>query len=274
MPLVASIGVASARGFGFSLSTGFTGTISYTLGTGGSAGFDAANGSTGGNSTLSYSGVSLTANGGSGGLYNADTNSNGGTASGGTSNATGGTGGGVSGDRGGGGGGGINGGNSDIWFSSNGQTGANAVDFQSLSAALSGSGFSLGTGGAGAPSGAAPGNDWNGSPGSGIGGGGGGAGYYGGAGGAGSFGGGGGGAAGYTASVTGGTGGQGVLIIRRNDTTTTVLTSGTSYSIPAGTTSIKVWLIGAGGGGAGSPQSDGTSGGAGAAGGIAYYAWL
>jgi hypothetical protein len=56
-----------------------------------------------------------------------------------------------------------------------------------------------------------------------------------------------------------------------NNTTTTVLTSGTSYTIPAGTTSLKVWLIGAGGGGAGCPAIDVTSGGAGGAGGIAYY---
>ena len=49
-----------------------------------------------------------------------------------------------------------------------------------------------------------------------------------------------------------------------------VLTSGTSWTVPAGVTSIKVWAIGGGGGGAGSIASDGTSGGAGGAGGVAY----
>jgi hypothetical protein len=72
----------------------------------------------------------------------------------------------------------------------------------------------------------------------------------------------------------GGAGGAGVLVVQINGTTTTVLTSGTSYSIPAETTSIKVWLIGAGGGGAGSPPTDATSGGAGGAGGIAYYEFV
>jgi hypothetical protein len=51
------------------------------------------------------------------------------------------------------------------------------------------------------------------------------------------------------------------------------LTSGTSYSIPAGTLTLKAWLIGAGGGGAGSPATDTTAGGGGGAGGISYYQW-
>jgi hypothetical protein len=63
------------------------------------------------------------------------------------------------------------------------------------------------------------------------------------------------------------------LILQFNNSTTVVLTSGTSYSIPAGTNTMKAWLIGAGGSGAGSPATDGTSGGAGGAGGISYYSW-
>ena len=51
---------------------------------------------------------------------------------------------------------------------------------------------------------------------------------------------------------------------------TVVLTSGNSWTVPAGVTSIKVWAIGAGGGGAGSIALDQTSGGGGGAGGTAY----
>jgi hypothetical protein len=49
-----------------------------------------------------------------------------------------------------------------------------------------------------------------------------------------------------------------------------VLTSGTSWTVPAGVTSLKIWAIGAGGGGAGATGIDSTAGGAGGAGGIAY----
>lgn len=45
-----------------------------------------------------------------------------------------------------------------------------------------------------------------------------------------------------------------------------VLVSGTSWTVPAGVTSVKVWAIGAGGGGAGSPAVDASSGGGGGGG--------
>jgi hypothetical protein len=48
-----------------------------------------------------------------------------------------------------------------------------------------------------------------------------------------------------------------------------VLTTGSSWVIPIGVTSIKVWAIGGGGGGAGAPTNDSTSGGGGGAGGCA-----
>jgi hypothetical protein len=48
-----------------------------------------------------------------------------------------------------------------------------------------------------------------------------------------------------------------------------VLTSGTSYQIPAGVTTVKAWAVGGGGGGAGASASDGVSGGGGGAGGAA-----
>ena len=47
-----------------------------------------------------------------------------------------------------------------------------------------------------------------------------------------------------------------------------LLTSGNSYIVPSGTTSVKIWAIGAGGGGAGATTNDGTAGGGGGAGGV------
>lgn len=49
-----------------------------------------------------------------------------------------------------------------------------------------------------------------------------------------------------------------------------VLTSGSSWQVPPGTNTIKVWAIGSGGGGAGTPANPPTAGGSGAAGGVAY----
>ena len=250
-------------------------SFTYSLGTSGVPGFSSSGGFAGGTSQMSFLGVTLTANGGGGGIYNTNTNAAGGTATGGLFNATGGTGGGVVGDNGGGGGGGINLSNRVTYVGEAGQSGANANDFQGLSAALIGTGFFLGTGGDGSPAGSgATGNINNGFAASGIGAGGGGAGWWGGTGGAGSYGGGGGGASGYTSVLSGGAGGSGVLVIRINNKTTFVLTTGTFYEIPQGTISLKVWLIGAGGGGAGSPNIDSTSGGGGGAGGIAYYEFI
>jgi hypothetical protein len=51
-----------------------------------------------------------------------------------------------------------------------------------------------------------------------------------------------------------------------------VLTSGTSYSIPAGCSSMKIWAIGGGGNGGGN-GSEGCSGGGGGAGGCSYKTW-
>ncbi len=56
--------------------------------------------------------------------------------------------------------------------------------------------------------------------------------------------------------------------------TNLVLTSGSSYTIPSGYSSAKVWVIGGGGGGAGSVNNDGTSGGGGGAGGVAYKTFV
>jgi hypothetical protein len=112
----------------------------------------------------------------------------------------------------------------------------------------------------------------NGGDATGFGCGGGGAGYYGGNGGNGFIGGGGGGAAGYSGSQFGGAGGSGSVLINYNSTTV-IFTSGTSWTVPSGVTSIKVWAIGAGGGGAGCGSTDTSAGGGGGAGGIAVKTW-
>ena len=119
-------------------------------------------------------------------------------------------------------------------------------------------------------------NNVNGGDAGGLGCGGGGAGYYGGFGGNGKYGGGGGGAAGFNAADRkGGNGGRGVIVVSFFNAGSSLINnilynSGASFTIPAGTASIKVWVIGAGGGGAGGTAIDGTSGGGGAAGGVAF----
>jgi hypothetical protein len=59
-----------------------------------------------------------------------------------------------------------------------------------------------------------------------------------------------------------------VVTLVGTSTTHALLTSGTTYSIPAGTTSMKVWIGGGGGGGGGHGGAGSCSGGG--AGGIAY----
>ena len=157
--------------------------------------------------TLSIDGeeVTITAYGGVAGTYQS-TNSYpaGGTASGGTTNVDGGYGtAGSASNPGGGAGGSINGGYG-IDGGGNGDSAANVSDYQGLSTALIGTGYSLGIGGLQG----GRGTDGNagqisGYSGSGIGAGGGGAGYYGGRGGPGSYGGGGGGGSAYYWSAGG-----------------------------------------------------------------------
>jgi hypothetical protein len=189
-------------------------------------------------------------------------------------NTTGGNGNASSGDDGGGGGGGIGGGVGTTVNVNGGYTGgaANTASGNSLFTAVTAAGYTIGSG-AGAAGGTAtsPTNAINGGNATGFGAGGGGAGYYGGNGGNGFLGGGGGGAAGFNGTAkTGGNGGDGAIVLQMTVSGTptyNVLTSGTSYSIPANTTFIKIWAIGAGGGGAGA-SADSTAGGAGGAGGI------
>jgi len=251
-------------------------TITYTLGQGGQGGSGASNGNNGTNTTVTFQGVTLTAFGGTGGRYNSTQNANGGSFSGGDSGVVGGVGGGMTGDDGGGGGGAIGGVGAPYTGSSNrGQNGAQSSDYLGLQAAVIASNFTwIGTG-AGADDGSTPRNAKNGGTALGFGCGGGGAGWYGGNGGTGLYGGGGGGASGYSAVQTGGRGGQGAVVCQfvGGSTQYIVLTSGTAYTVPAGTTAVRIWAIGAGGGGAGSPAQDGTAGGGGGAGGISFRTW-
>lgn len=187
--------------------------------------------------------------------------------------ANGGAGSGVSGDHGGGGGGGIGTAATPANAACAGDNGAQGVDVSGLFTVVSGLGFA--TTGPGSGNGtctSGPNNNAdNGNPATGFGSGGGGASYYGGNGGNGLYGGGGGGAAGFSAvNMVGGTGGQGVVVISPTGGTNVAKTSGTSYTVPAGITTLKIWAIGAGGGGAGSTNVDSTSGGAGGAGGVVY----
>jgi hypothetical protein len=186
--------------------------------------------------------------------------------------ADGGAGIGATGDDGGGGGGGIGGGVPTTVNVNGGYTGGVPLSINGLSTAVVGAGYTFGSG-AGAAGGVAttPTNEINGGNATGFGAGGGGAGYYGGRGGNGYLGGGGGGAAGLSAARAGGDGGGGAIVIQmtvNGSPQYVVLTSGTTYDTPVGTTSVKIWAIGAGGGGAGVANLDGTSGGGGGAGGI------
>jgi hypothetical protein len=191
-----------------------------------------------------------------------------GEVSGGGITESGGAGAGASGDTGGGGGGAIGGGTATDGGSS-GDTGGQAIDVSGLFAVVTDQGFATTAPGAGG-TGSTPTDGIHGGNATGFGSGGGGAGFWGGNGGNGLYGGGGGGASGFSISHTGGAGGQGVVVISPSGGTNAVKTSGTTYTVPAGITTLKIWTIGAGGGGAGAAASDGVSGGAGGAGGVAY----
>ena len=175
-------------------------------------------------------------------------------------------------DRGGGAGGSINGGIGSYDNVNYGDNAANVTDFQDLSAALAGTGRTLGIGGKGFGANYLQGQNNSGNSGNGIGGGGGGANYYGGDGGFGNYGGGGGGAAGNgdaRRNWRGGNGGSGLIILRLDNSTTQILIDGSSYSHTG--TSLQIWVIGGGGGGAGATMFDKDYGSGGGAGGMVYY---
>ena len=281
----------------------YTWNITYTIGAGGRPGDGAyyesgdANGRSGTSTTATINNVTisnqiiLTGSGGGGGRFNGNTyygypspgetggSGGGATASPESNNAktiNGGYGTGVwtnTNDYGGGAGGSINGGVGDWYTDINyGDNAANVTDFQYLSAALVGTGYSMGIGGLGFGTVGVAGNFNNGNAGTGIGAGGGGAGRNGGNGGSGSFGGGGGGGAGYYGhNWYGGYGGGGVIILRLDNSTNIVLTSGSDALYTHTGTSLQIWVIGGGGGGAGATYYDNDYGSGGGAGGMVYY---
>lgn len=257
--------------------------ITYSIGAAGSGGSGAANGETGGTTTINFLETTLTATGGGGGLYDENTFSNGGIGLGGDWDSPGGKGYYARGDIGGGGGGALYG--SDASLASGvdnaraGGYGASCFvqdDALGLEQVLDALGVAYSSGGGRGGSGSTPENEKNGGDAPDFGCGGGGAGWYGGKGGNGLYGGGGGGAAGFSVTKSGGNGGSGVVVARFVGTTTTYsfITSGTSYTIPEDTTEMTLWAVGAGGGGAGVPSEDGVAGGGGAAGGVAYKTWV
>ena len=74
MPRLSTFSAGSARAFGMrSGKKVLSGTITYAIGALGSGSSGNLNGLSGGTTTLSYLGISLTANGGTGGKYNNNT---------------------------------------------------------------------------------------------------------------------------------------------------------------------------------------------------------
>jgi hypothetical protein len=231
-------------------------------------------------STLTFRSVTITANKGGDGTQNGNGGA-GGTASGGLYNVSGGNGQYASDDDGGGGGGGINGGVGYYNIDANsGGIGGSSSDFRNLQAALTliSASYTLGPGGNGGGNANTNTENMNGVSSTSVGAGGGGAGWYGGAGGNGYLGGGGGGSASYSVARNGGIGGSACVIIQYKtttvDTTAVILySSSTSYTLPSGTVTVSVWLIGNGGNGGNVSAGDGYAASGGGAGGMAYYDW-
>lgn len=189
--------------------------VTYSLGSAGAAGSGASNGGAGGQTVVSVPGyLSLTANGGQGGLYDNSGTATGGSGSGGDGFGVGGSADGATGNSGGGGGAGINMAASTAG-NCKGTDGSQANDINGLFSVVAAAGYTTtGPGAAGATNCSAPIVDnENGTNATGLGSGGGGAGRSGGNGGNGLYGGGGGGASGGNIIHTGGSGGMGVVVI-------------------------------------------------------------
>lgn len=205
-----------------------SGNVSYVVGAAGAGGAGASAGSKGGNTIVTFGGLTIVAEGGGGGTTNSTNNSVGGTATNGDTNVEGGIGGGAAGDDGGGGGGGI--GNADnpyVGSSNSGQNGAQSNDVAGLRAAIEALGESWTAPGAGSTS--SGGNTSHGGDATGFGCGGGGGSWYGGRGGAGRYGGGGGGAGGYTTTHNGGAGGAGAVVLQYSASPNQLQSNTTGY---------------------------------------------
>lgn len=260
-----------------SLPTYYTGTVTISVGSGGAGNIlpgpnQGGAGTNGGNTTVSYSGISMTGNGGFTGSFNQGVNTDGNGPGGSWSGSAGvqGQGGGSGGYSnvnqygGGGGGHGASGVRQDAY-------GQYSVDFLGLQAAMASAGISYNTTtleyGTGTPGGGGLGGirtlNNNASSAYGF---------------NGSYGTGGGGAAsGSTAGgAGGGSGGGGFCIIQyvTNGISTTTVSVTSNWTIPAATTSFKIWASGGGGSGGRAPTFAAYAAGGGGAGGIVYYEWV
>ena len=249
-------------------------TITYSIGATGSAAAAGANAGDGGSTTMILLGTQMTGSGGEGGYALINSTGSGGTATGGMTNISGGAGRGAlfNEDKAGQGGGGI--GSASLGTEGGttvGGSGAQSVNIERLQAAVEAAGYSW--------TGPGIGDEDAGDPATGFGCGGAGGDWGSVLGGAGYLGGGGGGSGTDSGDKAGSSGGSGSLVIRcfngTGSSTVVVKTSGTSYSVPAGTVTVAAWAIGGGGGGAGAKDA-GTwkgCGGGGGAGGLAYRYW-
>jgi hypothetical protein len=74
-------------------------------------------------------------------------------------------------------------------------------------------------------------------------------------------------------AFAGAAGGAGFIVIQINGTSSVIITSGTSYTIPNGVKFMKIWVIGGGGGSTGANSTAAQYYAGGGAGGICYYTW-
>lgn len=249
--------------------------ITYSIGSGGSASGNNASGNNGGNTSATFEGTTITGNGGNGAVSIAVSGNwnvpSGGGFSGGDGGSNGGNGGGPASGTGAGSGSGGAIGAANGFANRNGQPGAqsNNTNLSDLQTAIESAGYSWTYPGS---IGSSLNSNTN-ATGFGCGGGSvarfidyvnGGNGLYGGGSGSFSYG---------SASSISGAGGNGAVVCQFVGATTTyvVLTSGTSYTVPSGTDSVKIWVVGAGGSGSNSSQYNVGKGGA--AGGVAWKTW-
>jgi len=246
--------------------TYYTGTVTVSIGSGGSG--SAIPTTNGGDTTVSYGGITMTGGQGGTGYFTLQANQGGGGGGGSANNSAGvltqqgGNGGQAYGGSYGGGGGGHG-------ISGSGQSGAPSADFNGLQAALASLSIAYNTTTySGAAATGTPGQGGGGAtkPASGAA-----------VGGSGQYGSGGGGGASQTGGSSGGNGGTGFCIIQyvTNGISTTTVNVSSNWTIPASTTSFKIWISGGGGSGSRAPAGTaGYVGGGGGAGGIAYYEWV
>lgn len=254
--------------------------ITYSIGSGGTSVIYNFPGNAGGNTSATFEGITITGNGGGGASYIQGvgdfTAATGGSYSGGDGGSNGGNGGVLnftySSSGSGGAIGNVNGLSGSSRFTGSNGAQSNNSNLSSLQTAIEAAGYSwtspgqgystlvttssINASGFGCGGGSVPRNTTTIS---------GGNGYFGG--GSGSY------SNTYTNDYFNGSGGNGAVVCQFVGLTTTyvVLTSGISYTVPNGTNSVKIWVVGAGGSGSCNIQYNLGKGGA--AGGVAWKTW-